>query len=165
MLQFRYRHCFCYCASIGIKSIPRMHRCRVSDLAILCAGRRFLMLLAIHGNTFYVTIFFILIIKCDGRIILAPQITFVLPVPCEIQNRICVIHIAAGSRCRFSVRLLCRKAERSQIRGQNRQCHACCEKLLDFSSHYLFLPKRGPFRWKRPVYLPPGPIPRSSLTG
>ena len=60
---------------------------------------------------------------------------------------------------------LCRKAERSQICGQNRQCHARCEKLLDFSSHHLFLPERGPFRWKRPVYLPPGPIPRSSLTG
>ena len=164
MLQFRYLHRFCFCANLGIRS-PQ-HRCRVNGLAILCAGRRFQLLLpAIHGNIFCVTIFFKPIMKCGGRVITAPRTTFVRPVPCEIQNRICVIHIAAGSRCRFSVWLLCRKAERSQICGQNRQCHARCEKLLDFSSHHLFLPERGPFRWKRPVYLPPGPIPRSSLTG
>ena len=142
-----------------------MHRCRVKDLAILCAGRRFLTLRAIHGNTFFVTIFFNPIIECGGRIITAPRTTYVLPVRRQIQNRICVIHIAAGSRCRFSVWLLCRKTDRHQVRRQNRQCHARCEKLLDFSSHHLFLPERGPFRWKRPVYLPPGPIPRSSLTG
>ena len=112
-----------------------MHRCRVKDLAILCAGRRFLTLRAIHGNTFFVTIFFNPIIECGGRIITAPRTTYVLPVRRQIQNRICTIHIDAGSRCRFSVWLLCRKAERSQICGQNRQCHAGREKLFCLSSH------------------------------
>ena len=39
MIQFRYRHCFFSFAHLSIKSIPRIHRCRVTGLALLCAGR------------------------------------------------------------------------------------------------------------------------------
>ena len=39
MTQFRYRHCFFSFAHMSIRSIPRIHRCRVTGLALLCAGR------------------------------------------------------------------------------------------------------------------------------
>ena len=164
MIQFGYRYCFFYFAFFSIRSrieTAGMHHCLVTGLSILCAGRFFPNTArALHGNRLCAAIYFIFIIKCDGRVVSAPRTACVLPIP----SRSCVIRLDTGSRCRCSVRLLCRKAERGQVCGQNCQRHARCEKLLDFSSHRSFLPKTGPFRWKRPVYLPPGPMPRSILT-